>query len=469
MLLPNNMAVRNTLETPVLEELAAREDLEVCFLTPSPDHAAKITSACGERFTWSDMGNPTGKSLPLSHGSAGVVWRRLAERALMKPFRQWAGWGNLVFRFNERAGFTGHRFKKKLPPERRERENLAGNYPDPRFGRPFPSSRFIYNLIYRLYHTTWYSEPAVEAFFDDYEPDLLVIHNVQNQAIRPWISAARRRSMPMLGIVGSWDQPTSKGPMPPGLGCIILQSQIMKEQLITHHEVPAEKSEVTGWPQMDIYKRQGSIGSKADLYQELGLDPERRIILFGGNSARLGGHEPSIARHLANQACEEAWGSNVSLVIRPHPNDHSWAERFTALHKPPMVTVLPNESGRLLFLADLLDHASVVLASVGTILLDAVGMDTCVVNIAFDGDLSLGYYDSIRRWAELDHFRPVLASGGVASANSFEQMDEAIRSYLTDPELHAEGRARCRKEQLKPFDGKAACRLADIIVREAGR
>lgn len=468
MLLPNDMAVRNTLETPLMGVLAAHQDLEVCFLTASPDQAAKIAAANGERLTCSDMGDPAGRSLPLHHGPAGLVLRRLAERASMKLFRRWAGWGNLVFRFNEMQGFTGHLNKKNLAPERRERENLAGNYPDPKFGRPFPKSRFLYDSIYRVYHTTWYSEAGVEAFLEDYRPDLLVIHHVQNQAIRPWISAARRRNLAMLGIVGSWDQPTSKGPLPPGLHSIAVQSQSMRNQLVKHHNIPVEKVRVTGWPQMDFYSQKGAAGTRVDLFQKLNLDPGKKLILLGANSERLGRHEQSVAGYLSRRLKEGAWGPQASLVIRPHPNDYTWKDRFAALHDPPSVTLLPREKGRLDFLTSLLAHSSIVLASVGTILLDAIALDTCAVNIAFDGDLELGYYDSIKRWAELDHYRPVLDSGGVAWAHSFDELEEAVAAYLADPRLHAGGRERCRREQLEPMDGKASNRLAEIIFREAG-
>lgn len=467
MLLPNNMAVRNTLETPVLEELAAREDLEVCFLTPSPDHAAKVTSASRERFTWSDMGNPAGKSLPLSHGPAGVIWRRLAERALMKPFRQWAGWGNLVFRFNERAGFTGHRFKKKLPPERRERENLAGNYPDPRFGRPFPRSRFIYNLIYRLYHTTWYSEPAVEAFLDDYEPDLLVIHNVQNQAIRPWISAARRRGLPMLGIVGSWDQPTSKGPMPPGVEIFLVQSEFMKQELVEHHHIEPRRVKVTGWPQMDFYKMPGAIRPKPELAAELGLSPSQDYVLFAGNSPRLGPHEPAVAQHIAKLVQRGDLGRECVLVLRPHPNDNQWRARFGGLRKPFQVLVLPPEAGRMDFLAALLSHARLLVSTGGTISLDAIALDTPVVNLGFDGDMNLEEHESIRTWFKAEHFMAIINSGSVRFVKSYQELDKAITDYWHNPAQDAAARAKCRQDHLEPLDGCSSKRVVERISWEA--
>ncbi len=467
MILANAMAVRNTLETPVLEELAAHEELEVCFLTPSPEDAPKVEAAANDRLSWAWLYQPAGPELPLLHGPAGVVLRRLAERALMKPLRPWAGFGNLVYRFNERQGFAGHRFKKSLPPQRRAREAQAGNYVDPALGRPLARSRALFHLIHRLYYTPWYSEPGVEAFLDQYRPHLLVIHHLQNQAIRPWVCAARRRGLRVVGIVGSWDQPTTKGPLPPGLARVAVQSRVMQEELAKYHQVPLERIEVTGWPQMDFYQNPGAIWPRERLAQELGLEPSRRLILYGTYSQRLGPHEPGIAAHLAQRLAQGAFGPDTTLVIRPHPKDNEWQERFGHLHEPPRVVALANESGRLDFLATLLAHAGVVLASTGTILLDAVALDTPAVNIAFDGRLKKGYQESIKRWREMDHYRRVIASGALAMVESFAELDAAVAAYLADPAKDAEGRARCRAEQLEPFDGRASRRLAQLIAREA--
>lgn len=467
LLLPNNMAVRNTLETPVLTELAAQKELEICFLTPSEVHAAKIKSANRDRFVWADIGNPAGRRLPLCSGPAGVALRRLAERALMKPIRPWAGWGNLVFRFNERQGFAGHLLKKNLPPERRKRENLAGNYPDPKFGRPLPRSRFLYELIYRLYHSTWYSEPGVEAFLNDYKPDLLVIHNVQNQAIRPWIASARRRRLPMLGIVGSWDQPTSKGPMPPGVGVFLVQSKFMKQELVEHHGIDPSRVQATGWPQMDFYQMPGAIRPKAELAAELGLAPGLDYVLFAGNSPRLGPHEPVVVQYLAKLLAEADIGRESTLVVRPHPNDNEWQARFGGVHNPPRVLVLPPEAGRMTFLADLLSHARLLVSTGGTISLDAMALDTPVINIGFDGDQSLAEHESIRTWFKAEHFAAIIDSGSVRFVKSYEELGRAVTGYWLDPAQDAAARAKCRQDHLEPLDGCSAKRVADCISRQA--
>ncbi len=466
LVLANAMAVRNTLQSPVLGELAGRDDLEVAFLTPSPADRQIIAAQNAPHLTWALLSRPL-EGAGLSQGGPARMLARLAGRLAMRGLRPWAGFGNLVYRFNEMRGFRGHAQKKALPPERRAREAQAGNFVEPALGRPWPASRALFDLLNNLYHATWHDEPAVEAFLDQYRPDLLALHHVQFESVRPWSAGARRRGIPILGVVASWDQPTTKGPLCPGLGRVLVQSRQMRDELERHHGVPPQRVEVVGWPQMDIYLQPGVIRPRADLLAELGLGPTRRLVLLGANSARLGPHEPGIAAHLARVLAADPATQDVTLVIRPHPNDNDWEARFGGLKRPPAVLVLPAEWGRLDFLANLLAHAQVVLASAGTICLDAIALDTCTVGLGFDGDLVVPHHQSVRRWYELDHYAPVAASGGLRVVGGFDELDRAVAAYLADPNRDREGRALCRAEQLEPFDGLASRRLVQALAREA--
>ena len=387
----------------------------------------------------------------------------MAQRLLLP----WAGFGNLVYRFNEIHQFVGHCQKKSLPTQGQRREAKAGNFADPRLGRPWPKSHALFKLLHGFYYSRWYSELQIEGFFDDFRPDLLVIYHLQNEAIRPYVSAARRRGIRTLGIVGSWDQPTTKGPVCPGVERYVVQGRRMRDELAKYHRVDPGKVEVIGWPQMDFYRQPGLLKPRTEFMDSLGLPAERKLILFAANSSRLGPHEPGIAANLRQRIRQGQFALPVSLVIRPHPNDMQWQERLGGLHDPPDVVALPAERGRLDFLANLLKHADVVMTTGGSMTLDAAAMDCCVVNIAFEGDLGLDFKQIIRQWYDLDHIKPVVKSGGVWVVESYRELEEAVAAYLADPARDARGRARLRAEQLEPFDGRASERLAELIAREA--
>jgi CDP-glycerol glycerophosphotransferase (TagB/SpsB family) len=294
-----------------------------------------------------------------------------------------------------------------------------------------------------------------------------VLAHLQSSGIRPYNIAARRRRLPILGIVGSWDQPTTKGPLCPGIRRYVVQSKIMRQELQRYHLVPEDGIEVVGWPQMDFYKKPGLMQPREMFLSSIDIPLNRRLLVFAAYSARLGPHEPGIARYLAAQIQKGGYGEPCTLLIRPHPKDDQWEERFGALHAPPNVIVQHAEWGRLEYLANLLYHADVLLASSGTVALDAAALDTCVINIAFDGDLEVDYYESVRRWHEMEHYAAVVRSEGVRLVESYQALDQAISTYLRNPDTDRKGRERLCREQLEPFDGRASERLVALIVQEA--
>lgn len=468
-LLPNAMAARNVLETGILDHLASAPDLEVRFLSHQAADAARVERAGVEHLRWEAIQRPPAGGPGLAYGPPLVAGCRIVHRLFQRLIGGVAGFGNLVYRFNEIHQFEGHRQKKALPPERRKREALAGNYCEPALGRPCPRSRALLRLLYALYYGTWYSEPWVEERFDRFRPQLLVVCHLQNQAIRPYVSAARRRGLPILGLVGSWDQPTTKGPLCPGLVRVLVQSGRMRQELVRYHGLDPARVEVTGWPQMDAYRQPATFQDREAVLAGLGLPTDHRFVLFGLNGARLGPHEPSVAAHLARRVGEGAFGPKLSLLVRCHPNDAHWRERLAGLHDPPRVVATPPEPGRLEVLANLLRQAAVVLATSGSILLDAIAMDAPTVGLAFAADLPSEVQRMVERYYKMDHYAPVVASGAVRLVRSFEELEQAVLSYLQNPSRDAEGRARCRAEQLEPFDGRAAERTVGLIRAEAQR
>jgi hypothetical protein len=466
MVLPNAMAVRNVMETPVLDILATQEDLVVTLLTPNPAHRERISKLNSEHLYWADIRHPVFQvnGLNCTHQISKVC--RLSHRLLMRLLRGRAEFANLVFRFNHFHQFAGHRHKVNLSPERRHHEATAGNFVDNELGKPFPNSWLLFRLFYRLYYSTWGGNPLVEAFFDQYKPDLVVLLHVQNQLIKPYSIAARLRRLPILGIVGSWDQPTTKGPTCPGICRYIVQSKIMQRELAQYHNVSEDRIEIIGWPQMDLYKKPGVIKSRDIFTSSIGVPQNRRLLVFAAYSARLGPHEPSIAQYLATKVRNNAYGEHCTLIIRPHPKDNQWEARFGALHAPPNVIAQRREWGRLDYLTNLLFHTDILIASCGSICLDAVALDTCVINVAFDGDLEVDYYESVRRWYETDHYAAVVRSNGTRVVESYEELDQAIITYLRNPGVDRTKRERLRHEQLEPFDGRASERMVKLIIRE---
>ena len=194
---------------------------------------------------------------------------------------------------------------------------------------------------------------------------------------------------------------------------------------------------------------------------ELGLPSDYRYVLMGAYPERLGHHEPALCARLAQTLARQ---DKCALVIRCHPLDIKWKERFYALHGPPNTIVIAPELDNLMRMANQIRHAELVLSSAGTILLDAIALDTPAVAIAME-DKTEPYYDRVARRYDMEHWAAVVATGGLPLARSPEELMSIIGETLADRQRDAEGRRRLRAEHLEPLDGRSAERLVDAIAR----
>jgi hypothetical protein len=457
LVLPYAMSARVMLRTPVLRHLAARPDLAVTVVSRDAEDAG-LLAAAGGTFTWQPLYRPAALRKPLAEPGAAVHAAAFALGFYLHLM--------LVFRFNAQAGFVGFRNRLRQSPRLR-RLALKEGLPISRWlGRPLPESKRLYRLAHRLYFEAWQRQPAVETLFEESRPELVVLAHQQTPFVVPYALAAVARGVPLLGINGSWDQPTTKGPLVPGIGRMLVQSRRVRDELERFHGVDPARVEIVGWPQMDLYADPATFLDRAAFLARLGLPPGRRYVLVGAYAERLGSHEPAMCRALAERVRAGAFGAEVTLYLRCHPLDGGWRDRFGALHAPPDVIVEPPQIGALDHLANLLRHAGVVISSAGTIGLDAAALDRPAIGVAFD-DERLPYYDRASRMYEMEHYAAVVATGGLRLARSQAELETAIRAYLDDDRIDAEGRAALRREHLEPLDGGASARLVAAIAQAA--
>jgi len=184
---------------------------------------------------------------------------------------------------------------------------------------------------------------------------------------------------------------------------------------------------------------------------------------MGASPERLGHNEPRIAGDLATALAQQ----DCALVIRVHPNDRTWRERFLPLHCPPHVVVLPPELGDMQRMAAQIRNAAVLLSPAGSILLDAIALDTPAVALAFEND-DEPYDDRLARRYEMEHWADIVASGGISLARSQRDLEALVTAALSDRSSGAEQRAFVRRQFLEPLDGGVADRIVAAIRRAAG-
>lgn len=439
IILPYDMSTRNFLHGDLVKELKKNKNLHITWVTRHPRDKAAIPPG----MRWGPIIRP---------GKTGYFW---ADMRFTIGFYLHL---LLVYRFNAIHNFTGfqNRLRQSLPLRWRAfKEGLPSLKI---LGFPFPRNLKLFQTLHNFYTMGWQRHPTAEKLLDQISPDLVVVTHLQNHFVLPYVLAAQKRHIKILGINGSWDQPTTKGPLVPGLDHILTQSPQTKNELQQFHAIPARKISVVGWPQMDIFAKP-KITPRTKFLKQLKLKPTDRYILVGLYGARLGQQEPEICEMLAQKIDAGDFGANIKLYLRPHPLEIEWKKRFGFLQKYKCVVIEPPQLGNLPHLSNLIKHAAMVVASAGTIHIDATALNTPSIALAIE-DENVPYYDRVARYYDMEHYAAILKTGAIDLVNSTDQLEHAIRKYLKNPDRNTAGRKKLRDEFLNGLNGHASEKIA---------
>ncbi|QEE43681.1 hypothetical protein FVA81_03400 (plasmid) [Rhizobium sp. WL3] len=453
VVLPSPLMARNFLRSDALQLLTECGDNEVLVVSPNPDDRAVAEKAGAE---WLPYYHPrrtrTGKGVVADL----VRWARYARYLCGLAIHM-----SLTHRFNRISAFRGFAGRLKQSWSLRRIYLREGLPMSSLFGIPLARSEFLYKLLRRIYYSRWQNFGPVDRLLEGFRPNLVILSMIQTHMVTPYALAAHRMNVPLLGMSGSWDQPTTKGPVVPMLSRVVVQNAIVREELVRYHGIPEERVHLIGWLQMDAYARTRENESASQL-RRFNLRPGTRYILFAANAPRLGSHEPGIVRELAAANEAGAFGNGVVVLCRCHPQDTAWQSRWGWASELPGVVVQPPDLGPLEHLTAVISQASVVLASAGSINLDAIALDVPTIGIAWE-DETLPYYDRPARAYDLEHLADLLSSEGMAFARDMPSLINACQRYLADKTLDALGRATLRQRYLYRLDGGAARRLHDNV------
>ena len=234
---------------------------------------------------------------------------------------------------------------------------------------------------------------------------------------------AAARGVTTATVVLGWDNPTSKGfRAEPDL--TIVWSDEMARQVAEHHDYPRDRIVVAGVPHFDDYVRHGALRTR----EELGLDEDRRLILFATGAPATFGANVAVAEALAKAVASDALGFPSQLIapppaqlparpqgasrrvraprgdLRPHATRHSG-------HPPESLTVDMADSDRLR-LGALIKNCDVLVNVFSTTTLEAFLVDRPVVLVSSDVDTDRPTADGLRGFREYEHVRAVIDQRG---------------------------------------------------------
>ena len=339
--------------------------------------------------------------------------------------------------------------------------------------RVLPAFRRLLPPLHRLFVTTG-DAGSYDALLRRERPDVAVFSRLFFTDEIPLMRAAARAGIPTVGVVASWDNLTTKGPLLPRLDRLVVWNDLMRDEAVRYHGYRPEQITVAGAPHHDLVFNGGeALPAREAFFARLGLDPAKRLITYAGEDPIIAPDAPQYVELLHKFLRDGRLRGACQLLVRPHPQDDP--RRFDAFRgRPGVIVDLPGRPSDghwmdmsrrdLVHLYATMRWSDVVVNVTSTIVLDAAFFDTPTVCIGFSYSAAATFYQSPLRFFEMDHFRYVMRAGATRLVTSETELLEAVNGALEDRTRKAAGRRRIVDELAQFRDGRSGRRVAEAIM-----
>lgn len=290
------------------------------------------------------------------------------------------------------------------------------------------------------------------------------------------VAAAKRKGIPTLALIPSWDNLSTKNRMPFKHDGYLVWSEAARRELYQFY--PALRSapvHVVGAPQFDVFFDERFCLSRAAFCETQRLRADLPIVVYALGSPNFLVETPG-AVHIAELVVQGALG-DVQLLVRPHPiHDNHELTALFGKYGPRVVVQQTGVAGagvtarfqdrkKIVEWVNTFRHADVVVNLSSTVTIDAAIFDRPVVNLDFDPAPGRPNQSLIKEINHLwTHFKPVAESGGVWLVNDFAELVNAIKTYLAHPNLHREKRRAIAEYVCGHLDGACGVRAARAVA-----
>lgn|GEM_PF-977587 len=325
------------------------------------------------------------------------------------------------------------------------------------------------------------SNALVKALYDKYQPNLVIFTRLFGTNLHV-IKEAKKREIPVLCLVESWDNLISKGPLSVIPDRMAVWNEGMKIEADELHNFPISEVDVVGVPQFDLYADAKCLVERKQFFSTLGMDPGRKLVVYAASTEGLIPNEPDIVETVCRIIQQGLLERPAQLIVRLHPITSpqlrsEYQRRFSGrphlfLQSPGRLSSLhdgwdPTWSD-MLMLASTLFYAEVVVNVASTITIDAAVLDRPILCIAFGGGGEKHYSTGFGGIFDRSHYRKLVETKGLELVYSEEELVDALNGHMANPSLGSDGRERMRRELCYRLDGQSGRRAALVVLRQLG-
>jgi hypothetical protein len=429
---PFPLTIRNFLSTGLVDELASRFGLRVEFISPYARN--EFGSVSGRRFA-----NHQLRAVKGAWGVPVVEGVTLLDRALMSVHLtgfslEYPDASLLTIELSSRPG-----------PQRLLARALTLLAP-----RDSDRRRWLRDA-YARYRPT---RTNVQAAFAAAQPSLVLVASPGHYWLDYFVlDEARRRGIPSVCVVLSWDNLYSRGPMCRRPDRLLVWSEEMRRQAVEVHQYPSERIGVVGPLQFLHYEAPVSTEEVALMRRRVGLAPNEPYLAYVCG-ARTAQYDVEDVSELLVQLRSGPY-RDLRVVVRPHPQGsrdpyETLRAQGVLLDRSPDLTdssTRPDamDVGAIRHMASFLKAARFVVSSWGTTaLLEACIFDTPSVQLRWMDAVAHRKPDEVqlvRHFQRYIHMRAFDATGARVYCDAPSQLNQLLGELETNRAEYSRRRA----------------------------
>lgn len=337
---------------------------------------------------------------------------------------------------------------------------------------------FFWAPLVRPFISHWYAllmpRKRYAALFEKYSPSVVFATDIFNPMDVIFMHEAKKRGVPTVGMVRSWDNLTAKGGFRVIPDTLVVHNEIIKKEACDIHKIPEAQIRIVGIPHYDKYQNGPPI-SRKDFCTTLGIPLEHKFILYAPVGNRFF-TKNSFDREMV-MILRSILPDSFYLVVRTPPGD---PVDMSGVPADPRIIIdepgtrFPWAGERLIdtelspqdddWLAATLAHCALLVSGFTTLVVDAARFEKPIIVVGFDAKTPLPYDESVLRQLEFDHFQPILHSGGARVVRNESELKRVIEEYVANPENDASARKNMLAKQCFRNDRKASERLLEVVL-----
>lgn len=337
-------------------------------------------------------------------------------------------------------------------------------------------ARSFVRKITRFLDFKFLIDATYSEFFDKYKPDVVLLAHLFDEPEITLLREAKRRKVPSIGFINSWDKVTSRAIMRLLPDIAIVFNHIVKEELVEYNEMDSKKIVVAGLPQSDVFFTTKPV-QREEFFKRIGIHPDKKLIVYASMGRAFSVSDWDMIDYLRSLVEGNLLKYECDLLVRFQPNDFVDNEELEK--RPQLKYDLPGirfgtkrgvdwdmNTNDIESLKNTLYHMSILVSYASSISIDAAVFNKPVININFEIKENNILFKSPTQYYESEHYLKALHTGGITLVKSKDDLIQSINSYLDNPDLQSTERKRLISEQYVFTDGNSGKRITECILNQ---